>query len=159
MWMPKSESRNAARAFQDGHSKRLLSACIHARARFLFCFGVCCPRVSCAVDTMKRASWCFWHCRASLAVREPLFSEFSLSSLFDVPHDPPSSRESIAKNAGGHCLLCERLSAVHVYAVGHDSSVVPARRLSPWLRRMDLQGRYKQPEKYRAVVLRYAQQY
>ena len=92
---------------------------------------------------MKKASWFFWAFVGLvwLIVSLP-FSDYSLSSLFDVPRDPPSSREALQKlleNIVFSANVC-LLSMFMLYGMTRQWYL---RDDYPrWLRRMDLQARF-----------------
>ena len=101
------------------------------------------PGFSCAADTMKKASWFFWAFVGLVWVVVSLpFSDYSLSSWFDVPRDPPSSREALQK------LLENIVFSANVCLLSMFMLYGMTRRwylrddYPRWLRRMDLQARF-----------------
>ena len=118
---------------------------VNSRARFQACFSVCWPALLClcTTDIMKKAAWFFWAFVGLvwLIVSLP-FSDYSLSSLFDVPDHPPSSGEGLKKLledivfSANACLL----SGFLLYGITRQWYL---RDDYPgWLRRMDLQARF-----------------
>ena len=143
MWMAKSEQQEYG-PDALGSSQIVPHFCLSTwPSRFMYDFGVCWPAFPLRPDTMKKASWFFWAFVGLvwLVVSLP-FSDYSLSSLFDVPRDPPSSREGLHKLLenivfwGNVCVL----SMFMLY--GMTRRWYLRDDYPRWLRRMDLQARF-----------------
>jgi len=91
---------------------------------------------------MKKAAWFFWALMGFIWLFASLpFSDYPLASLFDIPHDPPDSREGLQK------LLEDIIVSANV-------SILPIFLLKRrwylrdeyprWLRRLNLRARFTQ---------------
>lgn len=83
---------------------------------------------------MNKAAWFFWALMGFIWLFASLpFSDYSLASLFDIPHAPQGlqdlardCRSSSKTSSSLPTLVSSRLSALW-----HEKEVVPARRVSP----------------------------
>lgn len=92
---------------------------------------------------MKKAAWFFWGIVGLvwLIVSMP-FSEYSVTSLFDVPNDPPSSREGLQKLLED-ITMSANFSVVSIFLLYGMKRRWYLRDDYPrWLRALDLQTRF-----------------
>lgn len=94
---------------------------------------------------MRKAAWFFWAVVGFVWMFASLpFSEYSLATLFDVPNDPPSSREELQK------LLENIVFSVNVSVLSFFLLYGMRRKwylrddYPRWLRSLKLQARFTQ---------------